>query len=474
MGAQICEADLPDAIATILAEPPLDQMQWGIQVQPLGSTRTLIEVQADRYFVPASNVKLMTTAAVLHKLGPTFRLHTTVYRLPSSDGSAEPTVEPSLRVQLVGQADPSLTDREFHQLADQLRSQGIHQISQLWVDDSYVADEPINPTWEWEDIQAGYGAPVNSLILNRNEVPFSLMPQAIGQPLRLVWDDPVAAYDWQVDNQTMTVGGDAPEWVEIGRDLAQPSLQIRGQLRAGAAPETASIAVVQPTNHALERFRNALEAAGIRVEASAIATAPLPPNAVPVANIASPPLAELVQTANQDSENIYAEALLRILGRESGLSPQPDDSSLSLGLRAVRSELESMGVPGDAFDLSDGSGLSRHNLATPAALVQTLQAMATSPNAEVYRQSLAIAGISGTLQNRFHNTAVAGHMWGKTGALSGVAALSGYLDPPQFDPLVFSILVNHFSQPVREVRPRIDQIVVLLSQLHSCPAPNPP
>jgi D-alanyl-D-alanine carboxypeptidase/D-alanyl-D-alanine-endopeptidase (penicillin-binding protein 4) len=105
---------------------------------------------------------------------------------------------------------------------------------------------------------------------------------------------------------------------------------------------------------------------------------------------------------------------------------------------------------------------------TPEALVQTLRGMARSPNATIFRNSLAVAGSQGTLQNRFQNTPIQGRLQGKTGALSGVAALSGYLDPPNYPPLAFSILLNHFDQPVRSVRPAIDEIVLLLGRLRSC------
>ncbi|NEQ25223.1 MAG: D-alanyl-D-alanine carboxypeptidase/D-alanyl-D-alanine-endopeptidase, partial [Microcoleus sp. SIO2G3] len=156
--------------------------------------------------------------------------------------------------------------------------------------------------------------------------------------------------------------------------------------------------------------------------------------------------------------------------RQLGIATQPEtDSPLQAGIAAIETTLARIGVDPAGFDLADGSGLSRHNLVTPEAIVQTLQAMAAS---SAYRNSLAVAGESGTLINRFQGTIVQGRLQGKTGALSGVAALSGYLDPPIYEPIAFSILVNHFDVPVREVRPAIDAIVLQLAELQACSSQN--
>jgi D-alanyl-D-alanine carboxypeptidase/D-alanyl-D-alanine-endopeptidase (penicillin-binding protein 4) len=116
----------------------------------------------------------------------------------------------------------------------------------------------------------------------------------------------------------------------------------------------------------------------------------------------------------------------------------------------------------------DGSGLSRHNLASPKAIAQTLQLMAKTPQARVYRDSLPVAGVSGTLRNRFRNTVAQGNIQAKTGSMTGVSALSGYLDVPGYQPLVFSIMVNQSEQSLTTLRQGIDEIVLLLTRLRSC------
>jgi D-alanyl-D-alanine carboxypeptidase/D-alanyl-D-alanine-endopeptidase (penicillin-binding protein 4) len=127
-----------------------------------------------------------------------------------------------------------------------------------------------------------------------------------------------------------------------------------------------------------------------------------------------------------------------------------------------------LGVEPEGYVIVDGSGLSRKNLTTPAALVQVLQGIGKSPQAEVFRASLPIAGVNGTLKNRFLNTAAAGMVQAKTGSMTGISALSGYMNAPNYEPLVFSIIVNQSEQPGKVMRTAIDEIVVLLSELKQC------
>jgi D-alanyl-D-alanine carboxypeptidase/D-alanyl-D-alanine-endopeptidase (penicillin-binding protein 4) len=134
----------------------------------------------------------------------------------------------------------------------------------------------------------------------------------------------------------------------------------------------------------------------------------------------------------------------------------------------MKETLTQLGVEPESYVIVDGSGLSRKNLTTPAALVQLLQGIDKSPQREVFRASLPIAGVKGSLKNRLINTAAVGIVQGKTGSMTGVSALSGYVNSASYEPLVFSIMVNQSEQPSKIVRTAIDEIVVLLSQLKRC------
>jgi serine-type D-Ala-D-Ala carboxypeptidase/endopeptidase (penicillin-binding protein 4) len=431
-------------------------------------TATLYAENAEQYFIPASNAKLLTMAAVLTQLGPQFRIRTSVYQLVDPN---QTDAQNSVVLQVVGRGDPSLTEQQLGQLAQQIRDRGITRIHQLILDDHYFQGDPINPTWEWEDIQAGYGASVTSLMVNQNAIGLTLAPQTLGEPLQVIWDDPGAGQHWQINNYSQTVATNAPEWLQVGRAIdpitGQLVLQVAGQLRVGSAPEPVAVSIPQPVVYFGEQFQQQLLARGIQVDQLRVAPQPLVDRetmAREIAAIDSAPLAELLVEVNQESNNLYAEALLRSLKNQSS-TPH---SSLEAGLEAVKITLTNMGIDPDSYILVDGSGLSRRNLVSPEAIVQTLQSMAQLPNETTYRNSLSVAGISGTLRNRFQDSQITGRLQGKTGYLSSAVALSGYLQPPNYSPLAFSILLNAFELPLNQVRQSIDDIVETLANLEHC------
>ncbi|EAW37565.1 hypothetical protein L8106_01020 [Lyngbya sp. PCC 8106] len=448
--ALICEQQLNPQIDTILNRPQFKRFRWGISLKTLSQNRELYHRDAEHYFIPASTVKLMTTAAALSQLSSNYRIPTSIY------GDAKGNLY------IVGRGDPSLTTTQLKDLAEQLKNQGITQVNQLIADQGYFPGFAVHPNWEWEDIQAGYGAPVNSLILNQNSLDLILSPQRINQPLKVTWVSPQQGKGWQIRNNTITVSKNQREFVEIGRDLTQPIIDVSGQLRVGSEPEPVYAAVVEPTKNFIQEFRQILEMQGIRVLKTSIVSN-YQYSDPELARVESPPLAELIQTTNLDSNNIFAEALLRILGVQ-----QPSLDAVETGLTAMQTILTRLGVDPEGYRLVDGSGLSRHNLVSPEALTQVLVGMANSPQFEIYQKSLSVAGETGTLKRRFQNTTAAGIVSAKTGTLTGISALAGYINPPNYQPLVFSILVNHSNLSTAELRQAIDQIVILLSQLKGC------
>ncbi len=447
----ICPAQLRNEIEAIANRPQLRRARLGILVETLSPAVTIYSRDAGQYFVPASNAKLLTTAAALQHLGPQFRIRTSVYG--SSDNS----------VQVVGRGDPSLTDDRLTELAQQLSRQGIRQVSHLFAVDNYFRGQPINPSWEWEDINSDYGAAVNSLILNQNVEGLTLFPSGNGRSLRVVWSDPTEAGQWQVENR-IAVKSDEPSSISVSRDLAKPVLHLQGQL-GGTAPVSLSLPVLNPTEHFLQHFRHALAVQKIAVAAASTSDSLAHPSQVrELAFVESPPLSQLLVETNQNSNNLYAEVLLRTLGTQTSASSTED----KIGLQILKATLTDLGVDSTGYVLVDGSGLSRHNLVSPEALVQTLRAMTQSKVAAVYRASLPVAGISGTLQNRFRNTTAQGILQAKTGSMSGVAAISGYLNDPDYEPLVFSAIVNQSDQSATVLRQSLDEIVLLLTRLHQC------
>lgn len=457
----ICPAQLGAAIDAAIDRPQFRRARWGILIEPLspaGRNRALYRREAERYFLPASNVKLLTTAAAVRLLGSEFRMRTAVYEVGAG----------TLRV--VGRGDPSLTDTQLKELAQQLQRRGVRQVQQLIVDDGYFQGDAVNLTWEWGDVQAAYATSANSSILNQNTVNLTLSPQQPGQPLRVNWSDAIAGSQWRVENQSVTAEAGTPASIAVNAVLGQPVLRITGQLAVDAEPTSSELAIFDPAQYFLQRFRVALAAEGIRVMRASVESNAGATGERELAAVESPPLSVLLAETNQASNNLYAEALLRTLQVSEAIrrdNPKSMDS-VANGLEALKAALTDLGVDPESYRLADGSGLSRHNLVSPEAIAQTLKLMARTPQASVYRASLPVAGVSGTLQNRFRNTAAQGNLQAKTGSMSGVSALSGYLEVPGYQPLVFSIMVNLSNQAAPTLRQAIDEIVLLLTRLRSC------
>jgi serine-type D-Ala-D-Ala carboxypeptidase/endopeptidase (penicillin-binding protein 4) len=385
----ICPAQLGAALDRIVDRLPA---RWSVLVQtqaPRGTRQNLYARNPFTQLIPASNNKLFTTAAALTKLGAQYQLRTPVFG--NSDGSDLAT----LRV--IGQGDPSFGSSQLNLLTQQLRQRGIRQVGLLIGDDTVFRGADFNPYWDQEDRGQGYAPPVNSLMLNQNNI------------------------------------------------------------YTGAVPN--------PGNYFVGEFRSRLTKAGIQVKSSTLVKrTPAPPGEVELAAIVSPPLSRLISETNQESDNAYAEAILKTLGRLQ--EPNGLDSTAS-GVAAVRSILTSLGVNPNRYSMVDGSGLADRNRASAEALVQTLQAMAESPNFEIYRRSLAVGGVSGTLSSRFRGTPAQGIVFAKTGTISGVVGLSGYVTPPGYSPVVFSIIVNS-GNSASTVRASVDSLVVALTRLKNC------
>ena len=241
-------------------------------------------------------------------------------------------------------------------------------------------------------------------------------------------------------------------------------MRIKGQLAVNSQPEITAIAVFDPISNFLKQFRHNLITAGITVKETAISS--LNKNGQEIAAVESPPLSELLIETNVNSNNLYAEALLRCLAIKK--PREINQNTADIGLQVMKENLTQLGVESESYVIVDGSGLSRKNLTTPAALVQLLQAIDESPEREIFRASLPIAGVKGSLKNRLINTDAMGIVQGKTGSMTGVSALSGYVNSANYEPLVFSIMVNQSEQPSKIVRTAIDEIVVLLAQLKRC------
>ena len=173
-----------------------------------------------------------------------------------------------------------------------------------------------------------------------------------------------------------------------------------------------------------------------------------------LAEYQSPPLSEDIQVINKVSQNLHAEILLRLLGREKGTG-----GTVQAGLEVLRGFLNNAGISSDNYTLYDGSGLSRENLVTPHAVVELLRYASTQPWGKEFRDSLPAAGVDGSLADRCKDLDPAAHVYAKTGSLGGVKTLSGYAVTAKGEQVAFSILTNNFSLPGKQVNDVIDRVI---------------
>jgi len=464
----------------ILSSSDASRGFWGIEVGELPSGRILFGRDAQHLFHPASNMKLFTTAAALEKLGPDFVFRTTV--------ESESGPDPQGRVKnlyLVGKGDPSFCDdslpspesageallrpcQSLYKLAVQVRARGVLEVSGTVIaDESYFLWEPYIHGWAAEDLLWGYGATVSALALNANALQLRIKPGLKAGDRAQIWLEPLADY-YQVNNslETSEAGTERRLWVERGLDSMR--IDVWGQIPLDAGETTERIAIARPPQLVSELFRQALEDVGIavrggvevryvtRLEAAIATPPPLPlsPRVV-LAEHDSQPLREIVKATNKESRNLFAEMLLRTLGREV-----KHRGGLEDGLEVLSEFAQQVGAARGETVFADGSGLSRDNLVTPEAFVKLLIHMASGQAFDLFLDTLPVAGVDGTLAGRFKGTRLEGRIHAKTGTLEQVNALSGYMDLPSGKRLVFSIMGNSYPLKEQQGAATLDQIAL--------------
>lgn len=451
---------------SVMTTPPLHRTHWGIQVRDATRGRTLLSVNEDRHFIPASNNKLLVSAVALAELGAEYRWHTDFRLLPAGGGGADTL--PSLLV--VGRGDPTIsgrfhgTDREaVDALADSIISAWTaapRAIGAVVVDASHFDDRLRHGTWEIDDLVWYYAAPVAAFGVAEGAVALHVASGiAHGAPAVVEAVDPSGPV--VVRNLLRTDSmATARRW-RVERIAGTDTVVVEGILPTGVSGDTAWISVSHPAVHGGVALARALAGRGLPVlgevrvvhdttEARILAARAA---AIPIHTRRSPPLVDVVAGLLKPSQNWIAESVVKTLGAERG-----DGGSWSGGIDVLERYLaEVAGIDPDAFFLRDASGLSAQNLVTPAALVELLDHARERPWGADFRRALAMPGEEGTLSGRLQG--LAGRLEAKTGTITNVNSLSGYLLTDDGRELTFSILSNGSGRPASEVRAAIDRIV---------------
>jgi len=464
----------------ILASTPASRRaHWGILVVDAATGKTVYSHNASHYFVPASNTKLLTTALALERLGPTHHMTTRV--VASSPPDSAGVIHGDLR--LVGGGDPSLSGRAYpyrkeaqpanplaaiEEFAEAVYRRGVRRITGDVVgDDTAYVWAPYPPGWAMDDAVWEYGAPVSALAVNDNAVRLIVEPgERAGEPAYVFFEPPLAYYI--VDNRTRT--GEGPP-IRASRATGSRELLLRGSVPPGGSPYREWLAVDDPARYAAFALYDALARRGVSIDGRPVAAhrwadsvadlrrgAPeKTTEACELARRDSPPLVDLLKVVNKVSQNLHAELLLRETARM-----RRNVGSREAGLEELKSFLHEVGVDEHGYAVYDGSGLSRLNLLTPETVVRLLLHMYRSPHREAWMETLPVGGEDGTLSSRFRGAACSGRVRAKTGTLTHVSALSGYLERYDKRRWAFAIFVNNYEVPSSSIREVMDRLVAAL------------
>jgi D-alanyl-D-alanine carboxypeptidase/D-alanyl-D-alanine-endopeptidase (penicillin-binding protein 4) len=455
---------LQTEIDTILAAPALQRGYWGVLVRSLDTDETLYAANADKLMMPASNMKIITLAVAAERLGWGYTYETTLLAVGTLGGG---TLDGDLVV--VGSGDPSLTDAEapamFDEWASRLRAAGIERVGGRLVGDDRAFDqETLGMGWSWDDLADGYATGVGALQYNQNVARVVVSPAESPGQAATVSLAPIGS-GLAVTNHVTTLPVAEAAGIALARLAGSTVLDVRGSIAVGSPPRALTVSVANPTLFFANAARAALAARGIAIQGPAVDahdigdTPPRGPS-TPIATRRSPPLSTLAATMMKASQNLYAETLLKTLGAGTG-----GPATIAAGRRVVDAALASWHVPDGSVVERDGSGLSRYNYVTPAALVAVLAHVDADPELRgPFMEALPTEGVDGTLASRGKGTAAAGRVHAKTGSMANVRALSGYTRDADGEPLAFAILANNFDGSASAVTAATDAIVLRLCE----------
>jgi serine-type D-Ala-D-Ala carboxypeptidase/endopeptidase (penicillin-binding protein 4) len=482
--AQLAAGALPESIQKLLDSSPAARTAfWGIQIVDLATGKTLYELNPDHYFVPASNAKLFSTALSLARLGADFTFQTRVLAQTPPDETGR--IRGWLR--LAGGGDPNLSARAvpyrmgpvtgnplaaIEDLAGQLVARGVRRVDgDIIGDDTWYVWQPYAAGWAVEDPQSDDGPPVSALTLADNVLTLSVRPGAnIGDAAALSLLPAIEFY--RIENRVRTVAAGGERQIHFQRIPGSRDAQLWGAIPLRDRGQDLLLGVEDPAQFAALALRTALERRGVAVGGSAVsehlypgglagldqAPEPAPPAGIELARRVSAPLLEDLRITAKVSQNLHAELALRAVGRA-----RRNVGSFEAGMAEMKTFLAEAGIDPAGYNLTDGSGLSRLDLVTPSTVLKLLRYMYGSPAREKWISILPVAAQDGSLSSRFGATPAAGRVYAKTGTLSHVSALSGYVQRPDATWVAFSLLVNNYGgRSAAEVRGVMDRICNLI------------
>ncbi len=435
----------------IFNDPNFSNAQWGVVIQSLETGEYFYKRNEDKLFMPASNLKLFTTAAGLVLLGSDYKFKTNIFINGKIDGSV---LKGDLVIQ--GRGDPTISGRfyddniykVYEDWADSLSKLGIDEITGNIIGDDNAFDEVgLGAGWSWDYESEWFAAPSSAISFNDNVVNVYVSVNKENH-LPQVSIEPSTKYII-ILNKVNTVPTDSVTSINVYRDMGTNVVTVYGTIKQNSDTVKTFVTVNNPTQYAMVVLKDVLKRKGISIDGYPIdvddISQPLDYSKMTrLFTQYSPPLKEIIKVINKNSENFFSEQLLKTIGLET-----KNFGSSENGIATENRLFREMGINPEGMNIVDGSGLSRLDLVTPRQIVTLLSYMYKNKDFVPYYNSLPIAGVDGTLGDRMQNSKAQGNIRAKTGFLEGVRSLSGYAYTGDHEPVAFSIIVNNFDVPVK-------------------------
>ena len=450
----------------ITRRPGVVRAAWGIAVQSLDRRERLFELNPGTLLVPASVAKLVTVATAADAVGWDYRYTTTLL-------AAGPVVDGVLQGDLVviGSGDPSIAGRAGDDLStwvEGVRAAGIRRIDGRIIGDDDAVEEPRPQlAWAWDDLGYPTGVLFGALNLAENRTSVTVAPGASSGAAAVVAVEPRAT-PRVVTNRVSTGPAGSPQLLWPEQRPGESSLTIAGSIPAGGPPAVLAISVGNPTSWFASALKARLIRDGIEVTGEAVDIDDIVPPAnretmTVIFTHRSRTLAEIAQPVLKDSVNLYAEALMRL-----NTAPEAFPAN-DAALEGLRKRLDAWGISTGSYQLVDGSGLSRRDTISADATLAVLERMADPSGKSPFVTGLPIAAVDGSLAGRMTGTAAAGNVRAKTGTMSNIRSLAGYLSTRDGERLAFVVLINNFEGTGANANDALDAIAVRLASFSRMP-----